>query len=77
MVPQDSILVVLVMLVDRIPMPPLPPRRKRGRPIIDADRLFLKAVVLMMVRHLPTVPALLAVLEEPAMRPVRALLYEL
>jgi hypothetical protein len=44
--------------------------------VVYSERLFLKALVVMIVRHLPTVGALLAVLEEPAMRPVRALLLE-
>lgn len=60
-----SLLVVLVRLVDRIPEPPPPPKRSRGRPRVYADRLFVKALVLMIVRHLHPVQELLAVLAEP------------
>src|SRR5579872_2246589 len=76
MVPETSILVVLVMLVDRIPLPP--PRKRRGRPTVYPDRLFLKALVIMIVRHLPKVGSLLAVLDAPTpeMRRLRALLTE-
>jgi hypothetical protein len=74
MVPESSVLLALVALVDRIPLPD-PPRR-RGRPAVYPDRLFLKAVVVMVVRRLPRVHSLLAVLAEPSpeMRGVRALL---
>src|SRR5438093_8069872 len=61
---QSSILVALVLLIDRIPLPAPPPRR-RGRPATYPDRLFLKALVIMIVRHLAKVHELLAVLEEP------------
>jgi hypothetical protein len=74
MITEVPILVVLVMLVDRIPMPPL--SRRRGRPKTYSDRLFLKALVIMIVKHLPKVHSLLAVLEEPEMRPLRMLLIE-
>ena len=76
MVPESSILVVLVLLVDRIPVPP--PRKRRGRPTMYPDRLFLKAMVIMIVRHLPKVGSLLAVLDEPTpeMQRLRALLTE-
>jgi hypothetical protein len=65
MVEQETLLVLLVKLVDRIPAPP-PPRR-RGRPVVYADRLFLKAVVIMIVRHLTNVHELLAVLAQPTL----------
>src|SRR5438445_2852038 len=76
MVPETSLLVLLVLLVDRIPLPP--PKPRRGRPPIYPDRLFLKALVIMIVRQLPRVHSLLAVLEEPTeeMRRLRALLTE-
>jgi Transposase DDE domain len=76
MVPETTLLVRLVMLVDHIPLPPRPARR--GHPSVYSDRLFLKALVIMIVRHLPTVHALLAVLEQPTpeMQALRVLLYE-
>src|SRR5215203_1323015 len=77
MVPEDSLLVTLVALVDRIPAPPPRPAR-RGRPPICSDRLFLKALVVMVLKRLPTAHALLAVLEQPTpeMRRLRGLLTE-
>ncbi len=60
MVSQDSLLVILVKLVDRLPMPPA--KRGRGHPKVYPDRLFLKALVIMIVPHLHTVQELLGVL---------------
>ena len=76
MIAQESLLVTLVKLVDRIPMPPPPPKRARGRPKVYSDRLFLKAVVIMIVRHLHRVHELLSVLEQPTaeMATLRSLL---
>lgn len=65
MVSQDSLLVTLVKLVDRLPMPALPAKRGRGHPKVYSDRLFLKALVIMIVRHLHTVHELLCVLAQP------------
>jgi hypothetical protein len=65
MVSQDSLLVTLVQLVDRLPMPTRPQKRGRGHPQVYTDRLFLKAVVIMIVRHLHTVHELLSVLAQP------------
>lgn len=65
MIGQVSLLVMLVHLVDRLPGPPPSPHRGRGRPKVYADRLFLKALVIMIVRHLHTVHELLAVLAQP------------
>ena len=77
MVAQDSVLVMLVKLVDRIPVPAPAPRR-RGHPQVYSDRLFLKALVIMIVRHLAHVHELLGVLAEPTaeMQTLRALLAE-
>ncbi len=74
MVPEPSVLVALVELVDRLPLPP--PRTRRGRPPVYSDRLFLKALVIMIVKHLPRVHTLLAVLDQPTpeMQRLRALL---
>jgi hypothetical protein len=65
MIEQESLLVSLVRLVSRIPNPPPPSKRGRGRPKTYPDRLFLQALVIMIVRHLHTVHALLSVLEQP------------
>ena len=52
MIAQESLLLTLVKLVDRSPVPPPPQRRGRGRAKVYLDRLFLKALVIMIVRHL-------------------------
>ena len=77
MIAQDTVLVQLVSLVERIPTPP-PPPRYRGRPHLYSDGLFLKALVIMIVRRVHRVGELLAVLEEPTaeMRSLRELLTE-
>ena len=78
MIPPGSRLVLLVGLVDRIPLPAPPARRSPGRPPRYSDRLFLKALVVMLVRHLHRPGELPAVLDEPTpeMLRVRALLSE-
>lgn len=77
MITQDSVLVQLIRLIEHIPSPPPLPRR-RGRPIVYSEKLFLKALVIMIVRRLHKVGELLAVLDEPTpeMRMVRELLCE-
>src|SRR5215218_6416508 len=74
MVPERSVLVALVQLVDQLPLPPAAPRR--GRPAVYSDRLFLKALVIMIVKRLPKVHLLLTVLEQPTaeMQQLRACL---
>ncbi len=67
MVGQVSLLVMLVTLVDRLPVPPPPTKPGRGRPKVYADRLFLKALVIMLVRRLHTVHELLTVLDQPTL----------
>lgn len=76
MIPQESLLVTLVKLVDRIPAPPPPAKRGRGRPKYYPDQLFLKALVIMIVRHLHKVHELLSVLDQPTaeMQALRALM---
>lgn len=65
MIGQEPLLVTLVRLVNRIPLvAPVRPR-KRGRPTTYPERLFLQALVIMIVRHLYTVHELLSVLAEP------------
>ena len=65
MIEQDTLLVRLVRLVERLPLPPPSAKRPRGRPKTYTDRLFLKALVIMIVRHLHSVYELLSVLEQP------------
>lgn len=78
MIGESSILVALLTLVDRLPLPVRVEKPARGRPRFYSDRLFLKALVIMIVKHLHSVHALLAVLDEPTpeMRRLRALLSE-
>ena len=78
MIGQQSLLVTLVELVERIPLPPPPNKRSPGRPRVYTDRLFLKALVIMIVRHLHTVTELLSVLAQPTpeMHALRLLLGE-
>src|SRR5512142_135698 len=77
MITPEALVVILVKLVDCIPMPP-PSKPRRGRPKYYSDRLFLKALVIMIVQHLHKVHELLAVLDEPTveMQTLRALLSE-
>src|SRR5215210_2907626 len=63
MVAQISLLVFLVDLIHAIPSPGF--ERGRGRPPTYPDRLFLKALVIMLVRDVATVDGLLAILEQP------------
>jgi hypothetical protein len=60
-----SVLVTLVCLIDVIPQPLPPATRGPGAPRFYPDRLFLKALVIVIVRHLHTDHELLAVLAEP------------
>jgi hypothetical protein len=79
MITQDTVLVQLIRLLERIPSPPPPRRRRRrGRPTFYPEKLFLKALVIMIVRRLYKVGELLAVLDEPTpeMMMVRELLRE-
>jgi hypothetical protein len=67
MVPQSSLLVALVDVIDAIPSPPRQARRgtQGGRPPVYPERLFLKALIIMLVRNVSTVSGLLAMLEQP------------
>jgi hypothetical protein len=78
MIDQDSVLVQLIRLIDHIPTPPALPRRPRERPIFYSERLFLKALLIMIIRRLHKVGELLAVLQEdtPQMQELRKLLSE-
>lgn len=73
------LLVQLLGLIDHVPLTPssvssISSAARRGRPCVYSERLSMKAVVVMVVRHLPTVHALLVVLEQPDMAAVRAAL---
>jgi Transposase DDE domain len=78
MLRQKSLLVSLVLLIDRVPGPSAPAKRSRGRPKTYSDRLILKALVIMIVRRLYTAYALLAFLNQTDPLPcqLRALLGE-
>jgi len=77
MIPQESLLVTLVKMVDNLPTPTAT-KAKRGRPVTYPEKLFLKALVIMIVRHLHKVHELLSVLNEPTyeMQQLRGLLTE-
>ncbi len=77
MLAEESLLVTLVRLVDHIPEPK-PAKRGRGKPRVYSEKLFLKALVIMIVKHLHRVHELLSVLEQPTaeMRTLRLLLTE-
>jgi hypothetical protein len=64
MVQREPLLVTLVRLVDRLPEPPSPTKRKRGRPKVYADRLIIKALIIMIVRRLYSATSLLNFLEQ-------------
>jgi len=77
MIAQENMLVVLVKMIDHIPCPPTPPA-KRGRLVTYSEKLFLKALLIMIVKHLHRVYELLSVLNEPTyeMQQLRSLLTE-
>jgi IS5 family transposase len=59
--------------------PPSPPKEGgRGKPRLYTDRLFLKALVIMIVKRLSTAYELLSVLDQPTseMQTLRSLLFE-
>jgi len=76
MVPQASLLVMLVGLIDLIPTPAEPVQRKRGRSKTYPDKFFLKALVIMIVRQVHTPSGFLAILAQPSVE-MQALRQEL
>lgn len=64
MLPRVPLLVMLVELVDRIPAGEAERPRRRGRPRVYEDRLIVKALVIMIIRHLYSAYSLLAFLEQ-------------
>ena len=77
MVADESTLVTMVEAVERLPMP-APARPGRGHPKVYSDRLMLKALVVMIMKRLPNVHLLVAVLDQPTteMQNLRRLLTE-
>lgn len=77
MVAEQSPLVMLITLIDRLPMLARA-TTGRGRPPVYSERLLLKALVVMIVKRLPTVHLFVTVLEQPTaeMRMIRELLSE-
>jgi hypothetical protein len=51
MITPETVAVQLLRLIERIPQPP--PKRQRGRLVVYSDGLFLKALVIMIVKRLP------------------------
>lgn len=78
MLPEVSLLVRLVKLIDKAPTSPPPSRRPRGKPRFYSDNLMLKALIIMIIRRLYTASALLAFLDQddPTVKELRPLLFE-
>ena len=78
MLTHGSILVSLLWLVEQIPTPPLPVKRQRGRQEFYSDKLFVKALLVMIIRRLYTAYALLSFLaqDDPVAQQMRPLLTE-
>ena len=78
MLAERRILVSLLSLVEHLPSPPPPQRRRRGRQETYSDKLFIKALIVMIIRRLYTAYALLDFLAQPDLlaQQVRLLLTE-
>src|SRR5262250_18662 len=78
MLTPGSILVSLLWLVAQIPTPPPPTKRQRGRQETYSDKLFVKALIVMIIRRLYTAYALLSFLDQddPVAQQIRPLLAE-
>ena len=77
MLTHGSILVSLLWLVEQIPTPPPPAKRQRGRQEIYSDKLFVKALIVMIIRRLYTAYALLRFeQDDPVVQQIRPLLTE-
>jgi hypothetical protein len=64
MIHLEPLLVMSLRLVDRIPEPEVPVQHKRGRPKFYADRLIIKALIIMIIRRLYTATSLLNFLDQ-------------
>jgi len=78
MLQQEGLLVLLLTLIDQMPLPHSPALPGRGRPREYSDRLFLKALVIMIVKRLHKVHELLQTLAQPTpeMQRLQSLLTE-
>ena len=78
MLTQGRILVSVLWLVEQIPTTPPPGKRPRGRQEFYADKRFVKARIVMIIRRLYTAYALLNLLEQgdPVAQQMRPLLTE-
>jgi hypothetical protein len=78
MLAERRILVSLLSLVEYLPWPPPPAKRQRGRQETYSDKLFVKALIVMIIRRLYTAYALLDFLAQPdpLAQQVRTLLTE-
>ena len=78
MVRENSLLVRLIVLLEKVPAPPPPKKRGRGKPTKYSDQLILKALLIMIVRQLSSASALLAFLaqDDATVQRLRALLHE-
>jgi hypothetical protein len=62
MLTHGSLLVSVLWLVEPLPTPPSPVKRQRGRQAFSSDKLFVKALIVMLIRRLSTAYALLSFL---------------
>jgi hypothetical protein len=78
MLTPGSILVSVLWLVAQLPTPPPLAKRQRGRQETYSDKLFVKALIVMLIRRLYTAYALLSFLEQadPVVQQLRPLLTE-
>lgn len=74
MIHAEALLFKLLLLIDKLPQPKTP--SCRGRPLVYPETLFLKALVIMTLRHLYQVGELLAVLDQPEMHSLKACLVD-
>ena len=65
MVHHESLLVTLLKQVDRLPTPAEPVHTGRGRPKVYEDRLFIKALLIMIVRRFSKVHEFYTALQQP------------